>query len=80
MDQGSCFLRVTEVATAMGVSRSRVYALVREGLVPAVRDGNRRRSIRFPREAFELWLRRRVEEALASVPSSEDQERRETEN
>lgn len=57
-------MRVRELATELGLSRSRAYALVRAGRIPAIRVGN---AIRIPREAFERWMRERADAALAAV-------------
>lgn len=52
---GVRLLRVEEVAEALGVTKSRVYDLVRAGLLPAVRLG---RQIRIDEEALRDWVRK----------------------
>jgi excisionase family DNA binding protein len=66
----SRFLRVADVAVQLGVSRGRAYGLVREGRIPAVRQG---RGVRIPAEAFEAWMKGRVEAALAAVREAGEQ-------
>lgn len=56
-------LRMSEAATVLGVSRSQLYTLVRNGSVPAVRIGN---CLRVPVSAID----RMIEEALAPSRSS----------
>lgn len=58
------FMSIREVAAAMGLSETRVYALISEGSIPALREGRR---IRVPRVAFERWLEEQAQRALASV-------------
>ena len=63
-------LRAGDIAADLGISRSRVYQLIAEGAIPTTRLN---RSIYVPRPAWEAWLRRRSEEALADLaepPSS----------
>jgi excisionase family DNA binding protein len=47
-------LRATEVGKLLGVGRSKVFAMVAAGQLPAIRIG---RSVRVPREALERWVR-----------------------
>lgn len=47
-------VKAEEVAEALGVTKSRVYDLVRAGLLPAVRLG---RQIRIDEEALRDWVR-----------------------
>jgi excisionase family DNA binding protein len=61
-------LRAGDVAPLLGVSRRRVYQLVRSGAIPAVRHG---RTIRIPRAAWDWWLERQVERALSETADSE---------
>src|SRR6266545_6833602 len=49
-------LRVEEVAEALAVSRSAVYALIRSGEIPSVKIG---RSTRVSLEALRRWIRLR---------------------
>lgn len=58
------FLRPVDVASALGVSVSRVYQLLAAGSIPATRVGG---ALRIPRAAWDAWLRRTSEEALASL-------------
>ena len=64
MGDGRVVFRVADVAGLLGVSVSRVYGLVREGRIPAVRQG---KGVRIPRGAFETWLRGRDREALQAM-------------
>jgi excisionase family DNA binding protein len=47
-------LRATEVGKLLGLGRSKVFAMVAAGQLPAIRIG---RSVRVPREALERWVR-----------------------
>ena len=46
-------LTPNQVSDQTGIPVRRLYALVREGLIPAVHCG---RQIRFSREALEQWI------------------------
>ena len=59
-------LTAKEIAQRLGLSRSRVYQLAREGRIPVVRQG---RSMRVPLVAWERWLAAQGEAALASLRS-----------
>jgi len=59
-------LRVTEVALVLGIGRTKVFALLAAGELPAVRLG---RSVRIPREALERWVRERIEADNPGRPS-----------
>ena len=50
-------LRPTEAAEAIGVSRSRAYALIAKGELPSVRIGN---SVRVPVDALRRWIESRT--------------------
>jgi excisionase family DNA binding protein len=50
---GSGWISASDVAQRLGVGRSRVYALAREGLLPVVRLG---RLMQFSEQAIEHWL------------------------
>jgi excisionase family DNA binding protein len=58
------FLRPSELAPLLGVGPSRVYQLIRAGLIPATRVGG---AIRIPRTAWEAWVREKGEEAISSL-------------
>lgn len=47
------FIRVSEVAAALGVTRQRVYELIHEGRIPAVRIS--RKSLRVPGSWLDEW-------------------------
>lgn len=57
-------LRPTDIAERLGVTASRVYQMISDRVIPAVRVGG---AIRIPRAAWDEWLRGRSEEALAGV-------------
>jgi excisionase family DNA binding protein len=48
-------LRPTEVAVRLGVSRSKVYALIQQNRIPSVRVLG---SVRVPERALERWIER----------------------
>ncbi len=50
-------LRPDEAAEVLGVGRSKIYALLASGEVPAVRVG---RSVRVPVEALRRWVDRQA--------------------
>lgn len=54
-------LRIPEAATALALSRSRVYELVASGDIPVVRIG---RSVRVPATALAAYVTRLQEAAL----------------
>jgi len=57
-------LRPTDIAEQLGVTTGRVYQLISEGALPAVRRG---RAIRIPRAAWERWLAEQAELALSAL-------------
>jgi excisionase family DNA binding protein len=57
-------LRPADLVPLLGVSRSRIYQMLREGSLPAIRQG---RAIRIPRSAWERWLASQADRALAST-------------
>ena len=61
---GKRFLRVRDVADALGLSTTRTYALIATGQIPATRIGGR---IAIPAEAWQSWLHGRTTDALASL-------------
>jgi excisionase family DNA binding protein len=54
MEFGTGLTRVEEVAALFDVSQRRVYALIREGLLPAVYLG---RQVRVSRDALDAFVR-----------------------
>ena len=64
MDEPRTFLTVPEVASLIGASPERTYALVAAGAIPSVRFGRR---VRIPRPAFDRWVADLSERALAEV-------------
>lgn len=62
------FLSIPEVAALLGLSPGRTYGLASEGAIPIVRYGRR---VRVPRAAFDEWLARQSETALATLRVSE---------
>lgn len=58
------FLRPADLAPQLGVTRSRVYQLLRAGELPSVRIGG---VIRIPRRAWEAWLEQQRDHALEAV-------------
>lgn len=58
-------MRVSEVASELGLSRARVYEMVAEGLIPSTRIGPR--CIRIPRSVWEAWKTEHVDRAIASL-------------
>ncbi len=62
-------LRPADVAKRLGLTVNRIYQLIADQVVPAVRVGG---AIRIPRAAWEEWLRGRSEEALASLRRAAD--------
>lgn len=67
MDSSQEMLRPGDLAPRLGVSRARVYQLIAQGLIPALRRG---RAIWIPRLAWESWLAREAEQALRGLPSA----------
>jgi excisionase family DNA binding protein len=61
-------LKPADVAPALGVRPRRIYQLISERRLPAVRVGG---AIRLPRAAWEAWLQRTSEAALASLRDAE---------
>jgi excisionase family DNA binding protein len=54
------FLTTGDVAYALGVTTGRIYQLIAEGKLPAVRIGGR---VRVPRDLWEQWLSEKKAEA-----------------
>jgi excisionase family DNA binding protein len=57
-------LKPADVAAELGVTPRRIYQLIAERELPATRVGG---AIRLPRAAWEEWLRRKSDVALASL-------------
>lgn len=64
MDTHSPLMRPAEVATLLGVSRIRVYQLLRSGEIPSTRVGG---AIRVPRGAWDSWLATKTQSAMNSA-------------
>lgn len=63
-------LKATDIASKLGVTTGRIYQLARDGVLPSVRIG---RSIWFPRDSWESWLREMNCVADASTrPATDD--------
>ncbi len=61
-------LSVEEAATVLGISRTKMYELVRSTVVPHLRFG---RTLRIPRQSFEAWMNAQANRALdGSVEAS----------
>ena len=52
-------LRAGEVARLLGLGRSKVFAMLAAGELPAIRIG---RSVRVPRVALERWIEERAQQ------------------
>jgi len=63
----SGWLKPSQVAGQLGVHKSRVYQLIRDGILPAVRVGG---AIRIPTDAWNIWMRQQAEAALAAIADS----------
>ena len=69
MEENKPFLTVPEVARLIGASPERTYALCSGGVIPRVKLGSR---VRIPRAAFERWLEKMSERALAGTSNAAD--------
>jgi excisionase family DNA binding protein len=58
------YIAISEIAALIRVSEARVYQLIAERAIPAVRTGRR---IRVPRAAFDAFLRSQEQRALANL-------------
>lgn len=56
-------LRAGEVARLLGLGRSKVFAMLAAGELPAIRFG---RSVRVPRVALERWIEERTQQAAGT--------------
>ena len=63
------WLRIEEVAHALGLGRSTVYAMVKSGEMAAVHVG---RSLRVPVEALRAWAERKSRSAPAEADAGGD--------
>jgi excisionase family DNA binding protein len=52
-DRSRLLLRPTEVADALGFSRSKTYELIASGVIPSIRVAN---MVRVPVEALRAWI------------------------
>ena len=68
MAQKPAIMRPIEVGKLLGIRRSRVYALLRKGVLPCVRIAG---AIWIPRAAFEAWLSEQSARAMASTRTPE---------
>jgi excisionase family DNA binding protein len=57
-------LRPNEAADAMGVSRSKAYALISSGAIPSIRIGG---SVRVPVDALRTWIEVQLRERAAAA-------------
>jgi excisionase family DNA binding protein len=64
MAEDKAFLRVSDLAPVLDVTAGRIYQLIADGEIPAVKVGG---AIRIPRQAWEQWLAGKSEQALASI-------------
>lgn len=67
MNDSPMLLKVSDLAPLMGVSRSRIYQLIRVGALPATKVGG---AIRIPRAAWLAWLDSQSEEAMEGLRQS----------
>ncbi len=56
-------LRPADIARELGLSKVRVYTLIRSGELPSTRVGG---ALRIPRAAWERWLATKADEALGT--------------
>jgi excisionase family DNA binding protein len=59
-------MKADDVARALKLGRSKVFALMASGGLPAIHIG---RSVRVPREALEQWIRDRTVQIAEPSPS-----------
>jgi excisionase family DNA binding protein len=62
------WLKPSEVAARLGIHRTRVYGLIRDGLLPVVYVGG---AIRVPRAAWDRWLEAQTRQALMGMRGGE---------
>ena len=63
--EGRLLLRVPEAARAIGLSRSKTYELIHEGVIPTIKIG---RSVRISLKELERW----VDDQIARTRTQED--------
>ena len=51
--EGECLLRAADLQEQLGLSRAKVYRLMRDRVLPTVRIGG---SVRVPRKALAKWI------------------------
>lgn len=56
-DADRLLLRPSEAATALGIGRSKTYALIASGEIPSLRIGS---SVRVPLVALRAWVEQQV--------------------
>lgn len=56
-------LKPSEIAPLLGVTTGRIYQLIAEGTIPAVRVGG---ALRIPRSAWDSWLGAMSKQALST--------------
>jgi excisionase family DNA binding protein len=59
-DSYRLLLRPTEAADRLGISRSRIYELIAQGVIPSIRIGN---TLRVPAEALRRWVEGQLAES-----------------
>jgi len=76
MTEGNrALLRPAEVARLLGLTTGRIYQLIQAREIPAVRVGG---AWRVPAAAWEQWLRRQCDNALALTVRTRDGSRANT--
>ena len=68
MPERRAILRPVEVGRLLGLRRSRVYSLLRLGVLPSVKIAG---SIWIPRAALDEWLNEQAQHALAATREPE---------
>jgi len=61
-------LRAEEAARALGIGRSKLYALLAAGELPVVRIG---RSTRIPAAALQRWVEERTAACTVATPGAD---------
>jgi excisionase family DNA binding protein len=73
MNSAKELLRPADLAPLLGVTTGRIYQLIAEGTIPAIRIGG---AVRIPRNAWEGWLREKGTGAVAAARLAQQKERR----